>query len=287
MLKRVLVTGANGQLGQSIKEVANNTSDIEFFYTNSNALDITNEKKVNSFFCKNKFDYCINCAAYTAVDKAEEERELAYEINVLGAKNLAEACKITNTILIHISTDFVFDGEKKQPYIESDIPNPKSVYGNTKLAGEEEIENILEKYFIIRTSWLYSIYGKNFMKTMLRLGEERSEISVVSDQIGTPTSAIDLANILLKLISKNNKEYGLYHFSNEGQTSWAGFAEEIFKLKSIICHVKSILTIEYPTLAVRPSYSVLRKEKISKALNISVLNWKDSLKTTLTAFGEK
>ena len=227
-----LVTGANGQLGQSLQFIAPNYPEIKFVFCSSADLDISNLESCQSVFSKIKPNYCINAAAYTAVDKAESEPQKAHLINVIGAKNIAEVSKKNNTILLHISTDFVFDGNKKSvtlsavevPYTEEDIPNPTSVYGQTKLDGEKAIQTTFENHYIIRTSWVYSQYGNNFMKTMLRLASERDSISVVNDQIGTPTNAVDLAEVLIKIILTDNRQpttdnFGIYNFSNEGQCS--------------------------------------------------------------------
>jgi dTDP-4-dehydrorhamnose reductase len=280
-VKNVLVTGANGQLGKCLDELSLLHSSINFVFTNSQELDITKKNEVSQVFESVKFDYCINCAAYTAVDKAEKEQDKARSVNVNGAINLAEACCKSNTTLIHISTDFVFDGKYNQPYNETDKTNPLSVYGKTKLDGELKIQEVLNNYFIIRTSWLYSEYGANFMKTMLRLGKDRTELSVVGDQIGTPTYAKDLAEVLLKIVLANEKSYGVYHYSNEGITSWYDFAKEIFAITNSIIKLNKITTPEYPTPAVRPQYSVLDKEKIVKNLTITTPNWKQSLKKAL------
>ncbi|HQW69836.1 MAG TPA: dTDP-4-dehydrorhamnose reductase, partial [Flavobacterium sp.] len=220
----VLVTGSSGQLGQSLQFIAPNYPQIDFVFCDSKTLDITSLENCETIFSNYKPDFCINAAAYTAVDKAENEPEKAFAINVTGAKNLAEVSKKFDTILLHISTDFVFDGNKKTPYLEQDLPNPTGVYGQTKLDGEKAIQQVWEKHFIIRTSWVYSQFGNNFMKTMLRLASERDTISVVNDQIGTPTNAVDLAEALIKIVteySKLNTEhfYGIYNFSNEGQCS--------------------------------------------------------------------
>jgi len=202
----VLVTGSSGQLGQSLQFIAPNYPQIDFVFCDSKTLEITNFENCETIFSKYKPDFCINAAAYTAVDKAENEPEKAFAINVTGAKNLAEVSKKFDTVLLHISTDFVFDGSKTKPYIETDIPNPTGVYGQTKLDGEKVIQQIWEKHFIIRTSWVYSQFGNNFMKTMLRLASERDTISVVNDQIGTPTNAVDLAEILVKIILTDNRQ---------------------------------------------------------------------------------
>lgn len=279
----VLVTGANGQLGQAIKFVAGNYPNISFVFCTSSDLDITNKKNCNAVFKKEKPDFCINAAAYTAVDKAESERQKAHLINCIGAKNLAESCKEFNAKLIHISTDFVFDGSKNAPYNETDLPNPKGVYGQTKLQGEIAIQEVFDAYFIIRTSWVYSQFGNNFMKTMLRLGSERTSLSVVNDQIGTPTNAIDLANAILKIAISCHAElvsassYGIYNFSNEGQCSWFDFAKKIFELKKISINLLAIPSISFPTPAERPKYSVLDKCKIKRVFGIEFLDWEESL----------
>ncbi|MPT35366.1 MAG: dTDP-4-dehydrorhamnose reductase, partial [Flavobacterium sp.] len=196
----VLVTGSSGQLGQSLQSISENYPEIDFVFASSSDLDITDKEKVSAYFQKIQPAYCINTAAYTAVDKAESESEKAFQVNVKGPQNLAEACEKYNTVLIHISTDFVFDGEKSTPYTEEDIPNPKGVYGKTKLEGEQVIQTTWSKYYIVRTSWVYSEFGNNFMKTMLRLASERDTLNVVADQIGTPTYAVDLAEALVTII---------------------------------------------------------------------------------------
>ena len=278
----VLITGSNGQLASCIKDLAPNYKNINFIYTDYLELDICNFADVDIFFESNSdIHYCINCAAYTAVDKAETDIYKAFEINELGAKNLAKACSKNNTILIHVSTDFVFEGNNSNPYTEVDQSKPISVYGKSKLKGEEEIISILNNYFIFRTSWLYSEHGNNFMKTMLRLAETRNEINVVSDQIGTPTYAKDLALIILNVIKEKNESYGLYHYSNEGVASWYDFAKAIFELSNTKIKTNPISTTEYPTPAKRPVFSVLNKDKISRTLKIEIPNWKKSLKTCL------
>ena len=279
----VLVTGANGQLGQAIRSVVGNYPSIDFVFCSSSQLNITDSSNCESVFEKYKPQFCINAAAYTAVDKAETESEKAYAINVTGAQNLAAVCKLNNTTLLHVSTDFVFDGLATQPYSEEAVPNPTGVYGVTKLQGEQAIQNTWEKHFIVRTSWVYSEFANNFMKTMLRLASERDSLSVVSDQIGTPTNAVDLAECLLTIISTqhpipNTKYlYGIYNFSNEGQCSWYDFAAEIFKVNNITIHLQAIPTSAYPTPAKRPAYSVLDKSKIKSLFGIEVKDWKESL----------
>ena len=278
----VLVTGAGGQLGQSLQFIAKKYPEINFVFCDSKKLDITNKFAAEAVFNKTKPDFCINAAAYTAVDKAEVEYEKANLINVTGPKNLAEICKHHNTILLHVSTDFVFDGIKKTPYNEIDNTNPNGVYGQTKLDGELAIQAIWNKHFIIRTSWVYSQFGNNFMKTMLRLASERESLYVVNDQIGTPTNAIDLAEVLIKIIitTKNkptNYNFGIYNFSNEGQCSWYDFAKKIFEFNKIKIDLKPILTTEFPTPAKRPKFSVLDKFKIKTAFDIQIKTWEESL----------
>ena len=277
----VLVTAKDGQLGQCFQNLALKHPNIQFVFKSSSELDITNKAKIEGAFGTHSFDYCINCAAYTAVDKAEEAIELADKVNHIGAKLLAESCKKFNVTLIHVSTDFVFDGKATVPYLEDDITNPLGVYGKTKLAGEQAISNVLENYFIIRTSWLYSEYGNNFLKTMLRLSKERNEIGVVGDQVGSPTYARDLADIILRLIESKNTSYGVYHYSNKGVVSWYDFAKEIFKLSDSSITLNKIETKDYPTPAVRPKYSVLHTESICKLLDLKIPNWKESLKKAI------
>jgi dTDP-4-dehydrorhamnose reductase len=284
----VLVTGSSGQLGQSLQFIAPNYPEIQFVFCSSSELDITNFTQCIEVFEKYQPHYCINTAAYTAVDKAESDTEKAVAINVTGVKNIAEVCKRHNTILLHISTDFVFDGTKKSPYVEADIPNPTGVYGKTKLDGEQALQQTWEKHFIIRTSWVYSQFGNNFMKTMLRLAKERDHISVVNDQIGTPTNAVDLAECLVKIIchtelfevqQPTTDNFGIYHFSNEGQCSWYEFAKKIFEINKINIYLQPISTSSFPTPARRPSYSVLDKSKIKSTFGLQIKNWEDSLKT--------
>jgi dTDP-4-dehydrorhamnose reductase len=283
----VLVTGASGQLGQSITSISKEYSEIEFVFCNSKELDITNINSIDSVFKRNSgFDYCINCAAYTAVDIAEDEPEIAELINVLGVKNLAEICKMNDTKLIHVSTDFVFDGNSKDPYKEDDKASPISVYGKTKLAGEKILQSILNEHYIVRTSWVYSQFGNNFVKTMLRLSETKHEIGVVSDQIGAPTYAVDLAKVLIKIITFANLKYGIYHFSGNAKISWYNFAVQIFKIKNFNILVNPLKTNEFPTKAVRPIYSVLDNTKIINSLHEEKLDWKARLDLMLNKLRE-
>ena len=279
----VLVTGANGQLGQAIQSVSGNAPKINFVFCSSSELDITNLQICIEAFEKIKPDFCINAAAYTAVDKAESEPETAHFINTIGARNMAKVCKENNTVLLHISTDFVFDGTSILPYTEDDLPNPTGVYGKTKLDGEKAIQEIWNKFLIIRTSWVYSQFGNNFMKTMLRLASERTNLSVVNDQIGTPTNAIDLAEVLIKMIQYCQttpiEVFGIYNFSNEGQCSWYDFAKKIFEINTIKIDLRPIASDSYPTPAQRPAFSVLDKSKIKKVFGIGIKNWEESLKS--------
>jgi len=280
----VLVTGASGQLGQSLQFIAKNYPQIDFHFYNSSELNITDLENCKTIFSKVKPGYCINAAAYTAVDKAENEPEKAYSVNVTGAENLAKVCKGFDAVLLHISTDFVFDGNAAKPYTEAAVPNPTGVYGQTKLDGEKAIQKLWEKHIIIRTSWVYSQFGNNFMKTMLRLGVERDSISVVNDQIGTPTNAVDLAEVLVKIILSDDRQpttdnFGIFHFSNEGQCSWYEFAKKIFDIHKIEIDLRPIPTSSYPTPAKRPGYSVLDKSKIKAVFGIKICDWENSLKT--------
>jgi dTDP-4-dehydrorhamnose reductase len=296
----VLITGANGQLGQAIQSISKNYKEIDFVFCSSSELDITNLENCQAVFDEFKPHFCINTAAYTAVDKAESEPAKAFDINANGAENLAITSKKHHTILIHISTDFVFDAyfsegvayydrEFRLPLksnlglTETDVPFPSGVYGLTKLQGEQAIQANLEKHFIIRTSWVYSQFGNNFMKTMLRLASERDSLSVVSDQIGTPTNAVDLAEVLIKIIQSSNYQssFGIYNFSNEGQCSWYDFANEIFRQKGVSIYLKTIPTSAYPTPAKRPAYSVLDKTKIKSTFDIKINDWQTSLSACL------
>lgn len=279
----VLVTGAGGQLGQALQFIAPNYPEIQFVFCDSTKLDVTNFNNVKQLFKQFKPDFCINAAAYTAVDKAETEPEKAHLINVIGPKNLAVVCQEFDTVLLHISTDFVFDGLKNSPYSEEDRPNPSGVYGQTKLEGEKAIQETWQKHFIIRTSWVYSQFGNNFMKTMLRLASERDKLSFVNDQIGTPTNAVDLADVLVKIILSDNQQpttdnYGIYNFSNEGQCTWYYFAKKIFEFNNIKINLEPIPTTSFPTPAKRPGYSVLDKSKIKKVFGFEVKYWEEVLK---------
>jgi dTDP-4-dehydrorhamnose reductase len=278
---RVLITGSNGQLGSEIKELAANYKKLDFVFKDLPELDICNFEALQAFIIDYNINIVINCAAYTAVDKAEEDAEIAEKVNSKGVLNLVNALQTVNGKLIHISTDYVFDGDHFLPYIESDSVSPIGVYGETKREGELVVINSDIEAIVIRTSWLYSVYGNNFVKTMLRLGNEKEKLNVIFDQVGTPTYAADLAEACLEILSKNdskiNSKGNVYHFSNEGVASWYDFAIAIMKMGTIECVVSPIETKEYPTLAKRPHYSILNKAKIKKAFGLEIPYWRDSL----------
>ncbi|KPM31209.1 dTDP-4-dehydrorhamnose reductase [Croceitalea dokdonensis DOKDO 023] len=282
----ILVTGASGQLGSTLKSIANTVPGLHFAFASSKQLDITDFEAVRNEMDKNNYAYCINCAAFTHVDNAESETDKAKLINVTGARNLALNCHEHKTVLIHISTDFVFDGYMNEPYREEDIARPIGFYGDTKYKGERAIINNLQEHFIIRTSWLYSEFGNNFMKTMLRLGAERDELSVVYDQVGTPTYARDLAKAILHIIKAHSIDYGVYHYSNEGVASWYDFAKAIFDEQGIQVTLNPIRSEAYPTPAARPKFSVLDKEKMKSTFKIDIPNWRDSLAVAIKAYAK-
>jgi len=274
---KILVTGSNGQLGQSFRNTSLLYSEYNWHFMSSKDFDITNEKEVNRIFEKEKFDYCINCAAYTAVDSAEEDKDKAFLVNAKALEYLALNCEKFNSILVHVSTDFVFDGLKKTPYTELDKPNPINIYGKSKLEGEANIEKFCSKYFIIRTSWVYSNYGNNFLKTMLRLEKVKKRLNIVNDQTGTPTFAGDIANAIMIIIQSNTGNYGIYNYSNEGETNWFDFARAIFNIIDSKIEILPVSSNQYVTAAERPKNSVLNKDKIKKTFQIKIPNWKDSL----------
>lgn len=283
MSAKILVTGSSGQLGQCLKFIANEFN-FEFVFYDRNTLDICSEKNIKSTF-NSSYDFCINCAAYTAVDKAEADMEKANLINHVSVKNIAKACLENDITLLHISTDFVFSGNQSRPYKEDDKANPLSVYGKSKLEGEREIEKMLSKYFIIRTSWLYSQFGHNFVKSMLNLAKTKNTLSIVDDQKGTPTYAMDLAKVILEIINQN-KSFGVYHYSNQGSTNWYEFAKAIFAKTNTDINLKPIPTSSYPTAAKRPSYSVLDKTKIMETFSIKIPKWEDGLDKCLKALSK-
>jgi dTDP-4-dehydrorhamnose reductase len=273
----ILVTGAKGQLGNELQVLSKQYSQYDFLFTDVDELSIGDEVAVNNFFDQYKPNYCINCAAYTAVDKAESDSTTAHLVNVTGPSVLATACNKHNAKFIHISTDYVFDGESEVPYVETDATKPSSVYGITKLEGEQNSIANNPNTIIIRTAWVYSFFGNNFVKTMMRLMNERPTINVVNDQIGAPTYAADLAGVIMQIIETNKWQAGIYHYSNKGKISWYDFAIAIKNNIAPSCEVNPISTAQYPTLAKRPSFSLLNTQKIQTVYNIHIPDWKDSL----------
>ncbi len=283
MQKQVLVFGSNGQLGKAIKSVVDNF-DLQFFkfiFLDKHEGDITNTTTLTTVFSSYNPAYVINCAAYTKVDLAEKDKETANKVNGIGSKNLAELCKKNNCILIHISTDFVFKGNTLKLLTETNAVNPINYYGVSKYNGELAIEKELPTYFIIRTSWLYSEFGSNFVKTMLRLAQEKDSLDVVSDQIGTPTYAVDLASFIIQIIQTKSTSYGIYHYSNEGLCSWYDFAKSIFEYANIAVNVSPVLSTAYKTVAKRPKFSVMSKAKTKATFSIRINHWRTSLKQCL------
>lgn len=274
---KILIIGAGGQLGQCLKTVAERRGITEVIFpaeTNANILD---QPGLNLLLATEKPAFVINCAAYTAVDKAEDELELAKAVNETGAANLALACASNQATLVHVSTDFVFEGNVVKLLTENDEAKPINVYGQTKLDGEKAVIALLKEHFIIRTSWLYSEYANNFVKTMLKLGAERDVLNIIADQVGTPTYAIDLANAIFDIILLDSKSYGVYHYSNEGVTSWFDFAKAIFDISETDVNANPIPGSAYPTKAIRPAFSVMDKSKIKTTFNIAIPYWRDSL----------
>ena len=273
----ILVTGANGQLGSELRKNSGDYPDDRFFFTDVAELDITDQQAVNDFFAKNRIQTVLNCAAYTAVDKAESDEPAATLINATAVGYLAKACNAADAKLIHISTDYVYDGCACKPYSEDHATAPVSAYGRSKLAGEEAAS----KSVVIRTSWLYSSFGNNFVKTMLRLGKERETLNVVFDQVGTPTYAADLARAIMEIAQNDSLQTGIFHYSNEGVCSWYDFACEIMQQAGLRCAVRPIETKDYPTPAARPYYSVLNKARIKAVYGLEISHWKDSLSRCL------
>lgn len=282
-MKNILVTGTNGQLGKCFQKEASNYSGFHFLYTTPEELDITSEENLNVYFDTHKIDVCINCAAYTNVERAESEPEKAFAVNAEAVKILAEICKFHQVILFHFSTDYVFDGKKNEAYSEEDSPNPINVYGASKLKGEKYIQDILERYFIFRTSWLYSEFGHNFYKTILSKSEEAGvQLKITDQQTGTPTNATDLAKAVLKTISLENKNYGLYHYSNMGKTTWYGFAKAILDFTGKSNTVNLQASDAYKTVAKRPENSLLSKFKSTVQLQLNIPYWEESLKKLIS-----
>ena len=285
----ILVTGCYGQLGNEMRKIATEHPEHQWHFTDIDTLDICDGAAVEDFFDAHGIQVCVNCAAYTAVDRAEDETDLAFKVNVEAPRRLAESCLRHDALLLHVSTDYVFDGQGDRPYREDDPTGPTSVYGQTKLEGEQDIAETGCRYCIVRTAWLYSATGKNFVKTMLQLAETRDQINVVCDQQGTPTWAGDLAWALMELI----EHYGegpvqeVFHFTNEGITTWNRFAEAVFKIAGRSCRVNAITTDQYPTKATRPAYSVLDKTKIKQTLGIEIPFWEDSLEKCIEELNNK
>lgn len=276
-MKNILITGANGQLGNEMRLLAGENEGYNYFFTDVAELDICDERAVMDFVTCHQIDIIVNCAAYTAVDKAEDNQELCNRLNAVAPGFLAKAVAARNGYLVQVSTDYVFDGTAHIPYKEDQPTCPNSVYGVTKLAGEKEALKYCSNTMVIRTAWLYSSFGNNFVKTMIRLGKEKESLGVIFDQIGTPTYARDLASVIFAAINKGIVP-GIYHFSNEGVCSWYDFTKAIHRLAGITaCHVKPLHTEDYPTKAVRPHYSVLDKTKIKETYGVEVPYWMDSL----------
>lgn len=278
---KILVLGASGQLGHCLKKVSEERSNTNISFPSEQEGNILDINLLDILFAKEKPEFVINCAAYTAVDKAEDDVDVCRKVNRDGAENIAKACAKYNATLIHISTDFVFKGNVPQILSETDPAEPENVYGLTKLEGEAAISDVLKKHFTLRTSWLYSEYGNNFVKTMLRLGSERDQLGVIIDQTGSPTYAIDLAGAILDIIESGSTAYGIYHYSNEGVTSWFDFARNIFDISNTTVKVNPVKTSEYITRAVRPAYSVMDKTKIKTTFGIQIPYWRDSLEVCI------
>ena len=284
---RILVTGSKGQLGNEIRVLAEDYPDYDFIYTDVDELDITDQLKVEAFFVANKPQVIINCAAYTAVDKAESDEVTSYLINATAVENLSKSATLVDALMVQVSTDYVFDGKSHLPYSETDETNPQSAYGRTKLAGENAVFKYASKGLILRTAWLYSAFGNNFVKTMTKYGIERDELKVVYDQVGTPTYARDLAKAILDIIPSAIQHSGteLFHYSNEGVASWYDFAKVVIAFSGINCNIKPIRTKDYPLPAPRPAFSVLSKSKIKDIYKIKIPYWSDSVKECIQRLG--
>jgi dTDP-4-dehydrorhamnose reductase len=282
-MMNILVTGSQGQLGSEIKELAKDYPSYNFFFTDIKELDITNEEQIAKYTKANKIETLINCAAYTAVDKAESDKQQAMLVNATAAKYLAQVCGRSNILLIHISTDYVFEGKSFKPYTENDTASPKSIYGKTKLDGEIEVIFNAKRALIFRTSWLYSTYGNNFVKTIAEKAKTSKELKVVFDQIGSPTYAADLAKAILDIIPKvpSKIRTEIYNFSNEGVASWYDLAKAIVEIKNYECKVEPILSKDFPTDAQRPFYTVLNKTRVKKDFGIEIPYWRTSLEKCL------
>lgn len=280
-MSNIVVFGASGQLGHCFIKLAESGNIPNIYFPSETEANILDNNALTNIFDTYQPQYCINCAAYTAVDKAEDEPGIALKVNKIGVENLARHCSANKSVLIHISTDFVFKGDVSTPRNEDSATGPVNVYGQTKLEGEQIVESLLKEHFIIRTGWLYSEYGNNFVKTMLRIGAEKDELKVIADQTGTPTYGIDLAAFILHIIQCKSGSYGVYHYSNEGVASWYDFAKAIFDISETHVKVLPVKTEEYITKAVRPAYSVMDKSKVKKTFNIEIPYWRDSLVSCL------
>ncbi|MEO6490322.1 MAG: dTDP-4-dehydrorhamnose reductase [Ferruginibacter sp.] len=277
--KNILVTGANGQLGMEFRALASASPTYNFLFTSRDELSITNVDNVEEYFSANRISHCVNCAAYTTVDKAEVEKDIAFQHNGTAVGNLAAICKKHDAVFIHFSTDYVFNGQSSIPYTEEDETDPVNMYGASKLLGEQETQKNNPSSVIIRTSWVYSSYGKNFVKTMLRLMSEKDTISVVNDQFGSPTYAYDLANAVMKIIDKYERPVpGIYNYSNSGVISWFDFAKAIKEISGCNCAILPVSTSQYPTPAKRPHYSVMDTAKIKETFGMVIPEWKESLR---------
>jgi dTDP-4-dehydrorhamnose reductase len=276
-MKSILVTGASGQLAQCFQKLTREYGHFEFVFMDSSELDVTNKCNITQLFGAKDFDYCINCAAYTNVEKAESEKERAFKVNAEAAKILAEICHFSNTTLFHFSTDYVFNGQSNFPYSEDDKTDPLNVYGASKLKGEENIRKSTDKYFIFRTSWLYSEFGHNFFNTILRKAEEKATLNITTAQKGTPTNANDLAKLVMDIISTENANYGVYHFSNDGEATWYDFAKAILEISGNAEAVELNKDDSYKTVAKRPQYSVLSKKELQQNFKIDLIHWRNSL----------
>ncbi len=276
---KILITGAKGQLGNELRLLGTNYPDYELIFTDVDELDISDMQAVSAFFEKLQPDVVVNCAAYTAVDKAEKEPDLALKINALAVRNLSNACGEFDALLVHVSTDYIFNGKGHRPYVETDTPAPGSSYGKSKYAGETQMQSNCKNGIILRTSWLYSAFGNNFVKTILKYGKERGNLNVVFDQIGCPTYAKDLASVILEIIPKLKDHQGveIFHYANEGVASWYDFAKTIIEFSGIQCTINPIETKDYPLPAPRPFYSVLNKAKFKERFGIAIPYWRDSV----------
>ncbi len=283
---KIVVLGASGQLGHCLKKVAEERNITDISFPSEQDGNILDANLLDILFSKENPEFVINCAAYTAVDKAEDEIDICRRVNRDGAEIIAKSCVKHNATLIHVSTDFVFKGNVPQLLSETDPAEPENVYGLTKLEGEKAISDVLEKHFTLRTSWLYSEFGNNFVKTMLRLGGEREQLGVIMDQAGSPTYAIDLAGAIFDIIESNSTSYGIFHYSNEGVTSWFDFAKTIFDISETSVKVNPVKTSEYVTKAVRPAYSVMDKSKIKSTFGIEIPYWRESLKVCLSRLSQ-